>query len=108
MEKKNSRIYFRCSAKDKENLKNKAKLTNMNMSEYIIVLSENKKIIVAQGLPKLTLELKRIGNNINQIAVVANSQKFVSEDLLKRVISEMESVNKKIDLIWDKINFEED
>ena len=40
--------------------------------------------------------------------MVANSQKFVSEDLLKRVISEMESVNKKIDLIWDKINFEED
>ena len=108
MEKKNARIEVRCYKKEKEELREKAKQANMNMSEYIIALSENKKIIVAQGLPQLSLELKRIGNNINQIAMVANSQKFVNEYQLERVINEMEKVNRKINLIWDKIKYEED
>ena len=108
MEKKNARIYFRCSQKDKDNLRKKSKQANMNMSEYIIALSENKKIFIVDGILELTLELKRIGNNINQIAMVANSQKFVNEHQLERVINEMKKANKIMNLVWDKINYEED
>jgi len=106
--KKDDVILLRCYKKEKEELREKAKQANMNMSEYIIALSENKKIFIVDGILELTLELKRIGNNINQIAMVANSQKFVNEHQLERVINEMKKVNRKINLIWDKINYEED
>ena len=106
--KKDDVILLRCYKKEKEELREKAKQANMNMSEYIIALSENKKIFIVDGVLELTLELKRIGNNINQIAMVANSQKFVNEHQLERVINEMKKVNRKINLIWDKINYEED
>ena len=108
LEKKNARIYFRCSQKDKDNLRKKSKQANMNMSEYIVSLSENKKIIVAQGLPQLSLELKRIGVNINQIAMVANSQRFVNEYQLEKILKEMQNANKIMNLVWDKINYEGD
>lgn len=100
---KDARIYFRCSQKDKGNVRKKAKQANMNMSEYIIALSENKKIFIVDGVLELSLELKRIGNNINQIAMVANSQRFVNEHQLERVINEMKKVNKILNLVWEKI-----
>ena len=105
--KKDDVILLRCYKKEKEELREKAKQANMNMSEYIIALSENKKIIVAQGLPQLSLELKRIGNNINQIAMVANGQRFVNEHQLERVINEMKKANKIMNLVWDKVLKEE-
>ena len=108
MHKKKGYIHLRVHEHEKESLREKAKLANMNMSGYIIALSENKKIIVAQGLPKLTLELKRIGVNINQIAMVANSQRFVNEHQLEKVLKEMHEVNIIVNLVWDKINFDED
>lgn len=107
MEKKNSRIYFRCSAKDKENLKNKAKLANMNMSEYIISLSENKKIFVIDGVPELMTAINRIGTNINQVAAVANTQRFVNENQLEKILKEMKDVNKIMNTILDKFELEE-
>jgi len=106
--KKDDVILLRCYKKEKEELREKAKQANMNMSEYIIALSENKKIFIVDGVLELTLELKRIGNNINQIAMVANSQKFVNEHQLERVINEMKKANKIMNLVWDKINYEED
>ena len=105
--KKNSRIYFRCSAKDKENLKNKAKLANMNMSEYIISLSENKKIFVIDGVPELMTAINRIGTNINQVAAVANTQRFVNENQLEKILKEMKNINKIMNLVWKKILKEE-
>ncbi len=107
MEKKNSRIYFRCSAKDKENLKNKAKLANMNMSEYISSLSENKKIFVIDGVPELMTAINRIGTNINQVAAVANTHRFVNENQLEKILKEMKDVNKIMNTILDKFEFEE-
>ena len=101
--KKDDVILLRCYKKEKEELRKKSKQANMTMSEYIIALSENKKIFIVDGVLELSLEIRRIGNNINQIAMVANSQKFVNEYQLERVINEMEKVNRKINLIWDKL-----
>ena len=105
--KKDDVILLRCYKKEKEELREKAKQSNMNMSEYIIALSENKKIIVAQGLPQLSLELKRIGVNINQIAMVANTQRFVNEYQLEKILKEMQNINKIMNLVWEKILKEE-
>ncbi len=41
-------------------------------SDFIMFLVRNKPIIVPDGLPEITAELKRQGNNLNQIAWIFN------------------------------------
>lgn len=48
-----------------------------------------------------------MGVNINQIAMLANSQKFVNEHQLETVLKEMQKVNKIMNLVWEKILKEE-
>ncbi len=41
-------------------------------SDFIMSLVRNRPIIVPDGLPEITAELKRQGNNLNQIARIFN------------------------------------
>ena len=105
--KKDGVILLRCYKKDKEELREKAKQASMNMSESIIALSENKKIFVIDGVPELMTAINRIGTNINQVAAVANTQRFVNENQLEKILKEMKDVNKIMNTILDKFEFEE-
>lgn len=82
---KTQRFQLRLSPTEKENLIQKATAARMSVSDYISYLSENKKIIDTSKLPPLILEIRRIGVNINQIAAVANSQKYVNKEMLERI-----------------------
>ncbi|MCM1525192.1 MAG: MobC family plasmid mobilization relaxosome protein [Ruminococcus sp.] len=44
-------------------------------SDFIMSLVKNKPIIVPDGLPEIAAELKRHGNNLNQIARLFNQTK---------------------------------
>ncbi len=71
----------------------------MSLSQYLIRAGENKKITVAENIPELFLEITRIGVNINQIAHVANSQKYVNTQQiyeLKRLLREVQGDMEKI------------
>ena len=45
----------------------------MNMTEFIIASTDNAVIKTPEDLRPVVSQLKRIGNNINQIAVKVNS-----------------------------------
>ena len=47
----------------------------MTLTDYLIECSRNANITVT-NLSEVLVELKRIGNNINQIAKKANSRRF--------------------------------
>ncbi len=69
------------------------------MSGYIISLSRSKRVVLKDEIGKLTVEISRIGNNINQIARVGNSQKYVYKAQLKYIseqLSQVEELLKKI------------
>ena len=76
---KTERVALRFSAEEKNILKEKAAEARMNMSEYILALAQDKKIIVVENVPSLVVEITRIGVNINQVAAVANSKKSVNQ-----------------------------
>ena len=40
--------------------------------------------------------------------MVANTQRFVNEYQLEKILKEMQNANKIMNLVWDKINYEED
>lgn len=125
-EKKSCRVYLRVTPSELNELKKKAEIAHMSVSSYIVYLSENKKITVAENLPELLLEITRIGTNINQIAHIGNSQKYVNkqqldevlnllediESIMQQILSELynedehtfRSLERKIDMLLEKIN----
>ena len=57
----------------------------MNLTEYIVVLSRDATIILPPDISPLVAELKRIGNNLNQIAAKVNSGAVYVPDLREAV-----------------------
>ena len=94
-----SRVEVRMTPEEKENLKRKATEAHMTVSKYIIHLSQTKRVILKDDIAKLTVEISRIGNNINQIAYIGNYQKFVNRTQLKVVselLKQIEDLQRKI------------
>jgi len=94
-----SRVEVRMTPEEKENLKRKATEAHMTVSKYIIHLSQTKRVILKDDIAKLTVEISRIGNNINQIAYIGNYQKYVNSTQLKVVselLKQIEDLQRKI------------
>ena len=71
--KRNQTISIRLTTEEKEEIIAKAKQANMTLTDYLIECSRNTEITVTD-LSEVLIELKRIGNNLNQIARKANSR----------------------------------
>ena len=94
-----SRVEVRMTPEEKENLKRKAEEAHMTVSKYIIHLFQTKRVILKDDIAKLTVEISRIGRNINQIAYIGNYQKFVNRTQLKVVselLKQIEDLQRKI------------
>ena len=94
-----SRVEVRMTPEEKENLKCKADEAHMTVSKYIIHLSQTKRVILKDDIAKLTVEISRIGRNINQIAYIGNYQKFINRTQLKVVselLKQIEDLQRKI------------
>ena len=92
-------VNFRMTPEEKKKLLAKAEEAHMSLSGYIIALSKSKRVVLKDEIGKLTVEISRIGNNINQIARVGNSQKYVYKAQLKYIsdqLTQVEELLKKI------------
>jgi hypothetical protein len=88
------RVQLRMTPEDKSLLAEKAKSARLSVTDFILRLAKNKKIIVVDKLPHLILEITRIGVNINQIAHVANSKKTVNETQIKFICEQQGEIRK--------------
>ena len=94
-----SRVEVRMTPEEKENLKNKAEEAHMTVSKYIVYLSETKRVILKDDIAKLTVEITRIGSDINDIAYIGNYQKFVNRtqlEIVSRYLQQIIELQKKI------------
>ena len=106
---KDKRLYLRVTEDEKYQLKIKADIAHMSISEYIITLSENKKIYTVDQLPKLIFEISKIGTNVNQVVHGINYEHRVSgsdikvlqdkltevQDLLLKLVNELTDSKEK-------------
>ena len=90
------RLQLRVSSEEKEAIAQKAADANMSIADYIVALSANQKIIDAKIIAQLILEIRRMGVNVNQVAAVANYQKFANKEMLSKV---NDGQNQIIDLL---------
>lgn len=89
-------LTIRLTKAERMSIVTKAKRAKMTLTEYIVALSKQTNIILPPDTAPIVLELKRIGNNLNQIAAKVNSGVTYVPDL-KTVI---ENQNKIYDLLY--------
>lgn len=96
-ERKTERLDLRLTPTDKKNIAYHAKLMNISQNEYISLCIRRKRIIICKNFPDLIYQLSKIGNNINQIATIANTNQYVS-------INNVSEVKKLVEKCYELIN----
>lgn len=88
---KDKKINIRLSEKEKSIIEVKAKKLNMTITKFIISSCLKDKIVIVNGLNKVGTELRRIGNNINQLTRLAN-EKIITVIDLKELRMEVNNI----------------
>ena len=76
--KRNQTLTIRLTAAEKDAITQKAAKARMSLTDYIVASSLLTEIHVAEDTRPLLTELKRIGNNLNQISTKINAGAFTS------------------------------
>lgn len=94
--KKTERIEIRLTPEEKTMIINNSVKDNTTISEYLIKSATKKEIVVINDLDKLVIQLRKLGNNVNQLTKLANG----------RVITcvELGGVKKELSKIWQSLN----
>ena len=78
---------------DYNTIMDKISSSGLNHQQYLLSAALNQPITNTDGLKALIPEIKRIGNNINQISKRANENRSITE-------FEIEEVKKELNSIW--------
>ena len=93
---KNRHFNFRVNEKEYNKIKSKIENSKLNTSEYLLRTAIDKDIIVIDGLEEIIMQLRKIGNNINQLTKLCNQGKITNINL--------EVVKKEMKSIWQLLN----
>ena len=73
--KKDRQFSIRISEQDLETIRRKAVQAHMSQSDYVTACCLRKRIVILDGLKEVLRQQKAIGNNLNQLTVLANMGK---------------------------------
>ena len=73
--KKDKQFSIRISEQDLDTIRRKAAQAHMSQSDYVTACCLGKRIVIMDGLKDVLRQQKAIGNNLNQLAVLANMGK---------------------------------
>ena len=73
-------LTIRLTEAEKERIERNAKRAKRSLTDYLVLLSLETPINVAEDVKPLLIELKRIGNNLNQIAAKIHTGVFQAYD----------------------------
>ena len=94
--KKDKIVTIRVSQKEKKKLIEKSEVAKLSLSEYLIKQGLDKEMVIVDGLNEVVTELRKIGNNINQLTYLANSGIIHAVDLSE--------VKQEIGKVWNVIS----
>ena len=78
MRKRNKTLTIRLTEKEYETIMKKVIRSGMSMTDFLVTATQQTQIHVAEDTKPLVTELKRIGNNLNQITAKINAGIFHS------------------------------
>ena len=73
--KKDRQFSIRIAEQDLETIRRKAAQAHMSQSDYVTACCLGKRIVILNGLKEVLRQQKAIGNNLNQLTVLANMGK---------------------------------
>ena len=88
---KDKRINFRVSETMDALIREKAADAGMNLTDYIVLCAIDKKVINYDGLRELTTQVKKLGNNVNQLLILSRQGRIntvnltATQEELKRI-----------------------
>ena len=91
-EKKTVEICVRVTPAEKKELQEKANAAHLSLSRYMVKSASDRKVFQTENIAKLIYEIRKIGINVNQIAHVANGQRFILQ-------SDLVSLNRHMDAV---------
>ena len=96
--KKDKRFSIRISEPDLETIRRKAAQAHMTQSAYVTACCLGKRIVILNGLKEVLRQQKAIGNNLNQLAVLANRGKvqFANLDTAVQEFAKINTVLREI------------
>jgi len=80
-QKKEIRITLRLTKEQYESIAARADMAQMPMGAYVRAAAMRHRVVVVNGLPEITRELKGIGRNLNQLTVLANMDRVAEVNL---------------------------
>ena len=95
MRKRNKTLTIRLTEQEYEAVMKKALRSGMSMTDFLVTATQQTQIHVAEDTKPLVTELKRIGNNLNQITAKINAGIFHSYnfqeviDLQRKIYTEV-------------------
>ena len=93
--RRDNTLTIRLTKAERERIKRNAKRAKRSITDYIVSLSLETPINVAEDVKPLLIELKRIGNNLNQIAAKINTGVFQSYDF-QDVVDEQKKIYEQL------------
>jgi flagellin-specific chaperone FliS len=93
---KEKQVKFWTDGKDFEQIKKKVEKSKLSQQDYLLKCALNKDIIVIDDIKELVTELKRIGNNLNQLTRAINTGDLPN-------IGEVEKMNKDLEIVWNEV-----
>ena len=96
--RKNKQFSIRISSQNLETIRRKAIQAHMTQSDYVTACCLGKRIVILNGLKEVLRQQKAIGNNLNQLTVLANMGKvqFANLDSAAQEFSKINTAQRKL------------
>ena len=101
---RSKQLNIRLSENEVDLLQKNIEKSKLSQSEYIRKSILEKNIIVIDEIKGLMVELKRVGNNLNQITRMMNSGEIKDSNELTEVKNNLETVWNKVIEALKKVN----
>ena len=94
---RNTIMKFRATEEEASEIRRKATAAGMTVSRFLRTAAVNSQVVLynTADIFGLRSELRRIGNNINQIAMVVNSEKKVFKGDIDSLRREVEKISEE-------------
>lgn len=99
---------FRATEEEAAEIRRKAAAAGMNVSRFLRTSAVNGQVVLynTADLFGLRSDLKRIGNNINQIAMVVNSNRAVYQSDVRELKKQFSELSEKLNEHLKPLSYE--
>ena len=99
---------FRATEEEAAEIRRKAAAAGMNVSRFLRMSAVKSQVVLynTADIYGLRSDLKRIGNNINQIAMVVNSNKAVYQSDVRELKKQFSELSEKLNEHLKPLSYE--